>query len=87
MAHSGNFTGSGSSQCHDKEGCSPPKTSLNSVATGAYSLGWETIPARVFIRAILDMFVLIASVCSNSMQNVKKKKSRVIVPSMNMMVV
>jgi hypothetical protein len=53
------------------------------VATGAYSLGWDIIPPRVFIRAILDMFVDIASVCSMSMQNVKRKNKTVITPRAN----
>ncbi len=57
------------------------------MATGAYSLGWDTIPPRVFIRAIFDMFVDIASICSRSMQNVKRKKRMVINESTNMTVV
>jgi hypothetical protein len=53
------------------------------VAIGAYSLGWDIIPPRVFMRAILDTFVDIASVCSMSMQNVKRKNRTVITPRAN----
>ena len=66
--------------------CSPPNTSLNSVATGAYSFGCATSPPRVFMRAILDMFVVIASDCSISMQNVNSKNNTVIIDRMNMTV-
>jgi hypothetical protein len=64
------------------EGRSPENCSLT-VAIGAYSLGWDIIPPRVFMRAILDTFVDIASVCSMSMQNVKRKNRTVITPRAN----
>jgi len=67
--------------------CDPPNTSLNSVATGAYSLGCDTNPLCVFIRAILDMLVVIADDCSINMQNVKQKNSIVIIDRMKIIVV
>ena len=83
IAQCGNCTLNGMNQCQDTFGCSPPNTSLNSVDTGAYSSGCDTSPDRVFKRAILDIFVLIASDCSMSMQNVKKKNRSVIMPRMS----